>query len=135
MAQQEQEGSFFGNIVSGERFVPRIPSDDEEASQMASEIRNILEEAPENVLPQDIYSMTLALNQYTFSIYIEEPFREDIASELLYNFTIGLQALMRSRHYNLREHDGLRHDLFEGYLNQINLQLSLTPDAPNKPTP
>src|SRR5438132_10206957 len=139
MSQEEQKHPFQSlpdgqpRPLSADTFIPRTPYDAKEASEIADEINRQLEQ-PENLSPNVIYSMVFTLNQCTLHLLPFE--RRDIADDLLVNFQSGLQAMMRSTRYNPQEHDGLRHDLYQGYLNQLNIRLSLTPDAPGvNPTP
>ena len=119
--------------LSADTFIPRTPYDTKEASEIADEIDRRLEQ-PENLSPNVIYSMVFTLNQCTLHLIPFE--RKDLADDLRVNFQKGLQAMMRSTRYNPQEHDGLRHDLYQGYLNQLNIRQSLTPDAPgDTPTP
>ncbi len=130
---ERQARPSFGGSLSADTFIPRTPYDAKEASEIADEIDRQLEQ-PENLSPNVIYSMVFTLNQCTLHLIPFE--RIDLADDLRANFQRGLQAIVRSARYHPQEHDGLRHDLYQGYLNQLNIQQSLTSDAPrNKPTP
>lgn len=118
-------------------FVPSIPHDDKEAYEISRKILDLLEDRPENASPTNVFSMVLTLNECAMETHGGKDPRE-LAHSLYENYQTGLQAMMRSTKYNGQEHDGLRHDLYLGYINQLNILQSRFAELPeersNKPT-
>jgi len=75
---------------------------------------------PENLSPRSIYSLVIARNQGVFVEARSNKHSKVISAyRLKEGYELGLDAMMRSKHYNEQEHGALRADLFQGYLQQV----------------